>query len=67
MGNAPTRRPLGLQKFTKVSHKVFPLLLSLWNRNDEPSRSNDSLLKSHANVEEGKGKGSLLQQKGVKT
>lgn len=63
MDNAPARRLLGLQKFTEISHRVFTLLLILWNRGNEPSRRNDSLLKGHADVEEGEGKRSLYGRK----
>ena len=63
MDDAPARRPLGLLKLTKVSHRAFTLLFSLRNRGDEPSRSNDSLFKSHANVEERKGEGRFCGRK----
>ena len=57
MGNAPIRCSLGLQKFTKVSHRVFTFFLSLWDRSNEPSRSDDSIFKSYVDAREGKKKG----------
>ena len=59
MGDASARRFLGLQKFTKVSHRVFTLLFGLWNRGNEPSRSDDSLFKNYADEKEKKGEGGL--------
>ena len=66
MGDALTKRPLGLPKLTKVSHRIFTLLFSLQNRGDEPSRSNDSFFESHANAGE-KRRRKFLYEKGTKT
>ena len=62
MGDTPIKHLLGLLKLTKVSHKVFTLLFSLWNRGDEPSRSNDSLFESYANAKERKGERSFCNR-----
>ena len=59
MGDASARHFLGLQKFTKVSHKVFTFLFGLWNRGNEPSRSDDSLFKSYTDAKERKGEEGL--------
>ena len=63
MSDAPARRLLGLPKLTKVRHRVFTLLFSLRNRDDGPSKSNDSLFESHANAKERKGEGSFCSKK----
>ena len=63
MGDAFAKRFLGLQKFTKGSHRVFTLFLGLWDRGNEPSRSDDSFFKSYADAEERKKKKSLYNRK----
>ena len=63
MGNASARRSLGLEKFTKVNHRVFTLFLSLQDRGNGPGRSNDSVFESYTDVGEGKRKGGLYSRK----
>ena len=66
MGNAPTRRPLGLQKITKVCYRIFTLFPGIQDRGSEPSRSDDSIFESYADTREGKKRKKPLRQKGVK-
>ena len=63
MGNASAKRPLGLQKFAQISHKVFSLLFSLRNGGEKPSRSDDTFLKGYAGMKERKREGSLCDRK----
>ena len=66
MGNAPTRRPLGLQKITKVCYRIFTLFPGIQDKGSEPSRNDDSIFESYADIGEGKKRKKPLQQKGVK-
>ena len=46
---------MGLPKLAQVYHRVLSLLLSVWDRSGEPSRSNDTIFESYADVRERKG------------
>ena len=63
MGNASARHPLGLPKLNQVCHEIFTFLLNLRNGANEPSRSDDTLLKGHAGMKEREGEGSLRGRK----
>ena len=54
MGNATARRPSGLQKITKVCHRIFTLFLGIRDRGSEPSRSDDSIFEGYVDTREGK-------------
>jgi len=54
MGNTPARRPLGLQKITKVCYRILNLFLGIRDRGSEPSRSDDSIFESYVDTGEGK-------------
>ena len=57
MGYASSARPpLGLPKFAQVCHRIFSLLLSLWNEGNEPNRSNDTFFKGYASKKKEKEK-----------
>ena len=63
MGNTFARRLLGLLELAQIYHRIFPLLLSLWNRCDESSRNDDTYFKGYADTNEGKKEGSLCSRK----
>ena len=50
---------MGLPKLTQVCHKIFSLLLSIWDGGCQPNRIDDTLLKGLADAKERKGEGSL--------
>ena len=59
MGNASTKRPLGLPKLAQIYHKIFSLLLSLWDGGDEFSISDDTFFKGYAGTKKRKKERSL--------
>ena len=59
MGNTFTKRPLGLPKLAQICHKIFSLLLNLWDGGDEFSRSDDTFFKGYAGTKERKKERSL--------
>ena len=50
---------MGLPKLTQVCHKIFSLLLSIWDGGCQPSGIDDALLKGPVDAKERKGEGSL--------
>ena len=52
MGNAPAKHLLGLQKITKVYHRIFTRFLGIRDRGSEPSKSDKSIFESYADIGE---------------
>ena len=63
MGDAPARCSLGIQKITKVSHRLFTLFLSLRNWISESGRNNDIVPKGYADARKRKRGRSLRGRK----
>ena len=63
MDNALAKRPLGLQKITKVYHRIFILFLGIRDKVSKPSRSDDSIFESYVDTGEGKRGRSLYGRK----
>ena len=62
-GQCTCRCSLGLQKITKVSHRLFTIFLSLRNWSSESGKNNDTVPKGHADVRKRKRGRSLRGRK----
>ena len=63
MGNESARRILGLLKLAQICHWILSLLLTVWDRSGEPSRSNDTIFEGYVDMKERKREGSLYGRK----
>ena len=54
---------MGLPMLTQVYHKMFSLLLSIWDKGCQPNGIYDTLLEGPTNAKERKGEGSLHGRK----